>query len=403
MKDKLFTIAQYLHPTRISAVAAYLLKDEAISGKLILIALLLALIAANTPFAPWYEALFHSNLTLGIADWTLSMDLRHWINEGLMAFFFLVVGLELKRELVHGELRHKDKAVLPLAAAIGGMIVPALIFIAFNFGRETIDGWAIPTATDIALAVGILALLGDRVPPSIRIFLLALAIVDDIIAVTIIAVFYSTDLNIAALISMSALAGAIYWYGKFRTLPMWAFAISGVVLWLLTLESGIHPSIAGAILGLIAPIAGKGKASDQVAERAEKAMIPFTTLIVVPLFAFANTGIALGATDFTTDVALSLGGGIIAGLVIGKFLGIVGASWLMVKLGFARLPAGARWEHIAGIGFLAGIGFTVAIFVTDLAYSNPEYVMISKISIIIASALAGIIGLVLLRKAQSKT
>lgn len=401
MKDKLFTIARYLHPTRISAVAAYLLKDEAISGKLILIALILALIAANTPLAPWYEALLHTELTIGFGEWSLSMDLRHWISEGLMVFFFLVVGLELKRELVHGELRHKETAILPFAAAVGGMIVPALIFVGLNFGKDTIDGWAIPTATDIALAVGILALLGDRIPASIRIFLLALAIVDDIIAVTIIALFYSSDINTLALSAVFVLAVFIYCVGRFRTLPMWAFIIGGTLLWLLTLESGIHPSIAGAILGLIAPIASRKKPGEQVAERAEKAMIPFTTLVVVPLFAFANTGIVLSATDISVDTAVSLGGGIVAGLVLGKFLGIFGASWLMVKLGFARLPSEAGWSHIAGIGFLAGIGFTVALFVTDLAFTNSEYVYIAKLSIIVASAIAALIGLLILRRTKA--
>lgn len=402
MKDKFFTIAKYLHPARISAVGVYLLKDEAISGKLILASLILALIAANTPFAPWYEAYLHSELTVGFGDWTLSMDLKHWISEGLMVFFFLVVGLELKRELIKGELRYKETAILPFAAAVGGMIVPALIFIAFNFGKDTIDGWAIPTATDIALAVGILALLGDKIPTSIRIFLLALAIVDDIIAVLIIAAFYSGDLNILALVFMVVVAATIYLYGRFRILPMWVFIVGGVALWLLTLESGVHPSIAGAILGLIAPIASKKKPGDQVAERAEKAMIPFTTLIVVPLFAFANTGIVLSVTDFDVTTLISLGGGIVAGLVIGKFVGIFGASWLMVKLGYARLPAGSGWGHIAGIGLLAGIGFTVAIFVTDLAFTNPEHVMISKLSIIIASVVAAIVGLVTLRKAKTR-
>lgn len=182
---------------------------------------------------------------------------------------------------------------------------------------------------------------------------------------------------------------------------MWAFIIGGTLLWLLTLESGIHPSIAGAILGLIAPIASRKKPGEQVAERAEKAMIPFTTLVVVPLFAFANTGIVLSATDISVDTAVSLGGGIVAGLVLGKFLGIFGASWLMVKLGFARLPSEAGWSHIAGIGFLAGIGFTVALFVTDLAFTNSEYVYIAKLSIIVASAIAALIGLLILRRTKA--
>lgn len=384
MKQKIFSVAEYL------------LKDEAIGGKLILAALAVALVAANTPFAPWYEALFQSKFVIGFGDWQLSMDLRHWISEGLMTFFFLVAGLELKRELVAGELRHKAAAVLPFAAAVGGMIVPALIFVGFNVGRETIGGWAIPTATDIALAVGVLALLGSRIPSSIRIFLLALAIVDDILAIIVIAVFYNSDLHVAALIAMIAVAGSIYWLGKYRSLPLWLFGIGGVALWLLTLESGIHPSIAGAALGLIAPLASRGRPDMQIAERIEKAMVPLAALVVVPLFAFANTGIALGSVDLRGDTAALLGASIITGLVLGKFIGIFGASWVMVKLGFASLPTGASWRHIAGVGFLAGIGFTVAIFVTDLAFTNPQYVMVAKISIIVASVVAALIGLAIL-------
>lgn len=384
MKQKIFSVAEYL------------LKDEAIGGKLILAALAVALVAANTPFAPWYEALFQSKFVIGFGDWQLSMDLRHWISEGLMTFFFLVAGLELKRELVAGELRHKAAAVLPFAAAVGGMIVPALIFVGFNVGRETIGGWAIPTATDIALAVGVLALLGSRIPSSIRIFLLALAIVDDILAIIVIAVFYNSDLHVAALIAMIAVAGSIYWLGKYRSLPLWLFGIGGVALWLLTLESGIHPSIAGAALGLIAPLASRGRPDMQIAERIEKAMVPLAALVVVPLFAFANTGIALGSVDLRGDTAALLGASIITGLVLGKFIGIFGASWVMVKLGFASLPTGASWRHIAGVGFLAGIGFTVAIFVTDLTFTNPQYVMVAKISIIVASVVAALIGLAIL-------
>ncbi len=399
MKDKLLNFARLLRPNQLSALTEYLLKDEAISGKLILVAVALALLAANTPIAPWYEALLHTSLVVGVGSWNVSLDLLHWVSEGLMVFFFLVVGLELKRELVHGDLRHKRTAVLPFAAAVGGMLAPALLFTAFNAGKETIAGWAIPTATDIALAVGVLALLGNRIPSSVRIFILALAIVDDILAIVVIALFYNTDLNLTALAAVSVIALLMYALGKRRQLPVWAFIAGGVILWLLALSSGVHPSIIGALLGLIAPMSSRKHPEEQVAEKAERAMIPFSTLVVVPLFAFASAGIPFDLSKISGDTFIALGGGIVAGLVVGKALGIFGASWLMVKMGFARLPKGASWSHIIGIGSLAGIGFTVALFVTDLAFSSKEFVTTAKLSIFIASAIAALFGLLILRQA----
>lgn len=397
MKDKLIFLAQRLRRTHITEPVEALLRDEAFSGKIILVAVALALIAANSPLMPWYDGLLHSELSLGFSDWNISLDIKHWISEGLMVFFFLVVGLELKRELLRGKLRRKETAILPLAAAIGGMIVPALIFVSFNLNRETISGWAIPTATDIALAVGILALLGDRIPASVRIFLLALAIVDDILAVIVIAIFYNTGLDVALLLAMLALAASVYLLGRFRLLPMWGFVIAGIVMWILSLDSGIHPSIIGALLGFIAPMISKTDIEEQLGEKVERAIIPLSTLVVVPLFAFANTGVNFKLNDINMDDAIPLGGGIIAGLVIGKIAGILGASWIMVKIGLAKLPENARWSHIVGIGSLSGIGFTVAIFVTDLSFTNPEYVTLAKLSIFAASAIAAVIGLLILR------
>jgi len=402
MKDTLFNFVRLLRPRRLSALAEQLLKDEAIGGKLILVAVVLALIAANTPIASWYDGLLHTELGVAIGSWSLSLDLSHWISEGLMVFFFLVVGLELRRELVRGELRHKQTAILPLAAAVGGMLVPALLFVMFNAGRETITGWAIPTATDIALAVGVLALLGNRIPSSVRIFILALAIVDDILAIVVIAAFYSTALNLTALVAVSVIALAVYLLGRRRLLPMWAFLVAGVVLWLLTLSSGIHPSIVGALLGLIAPMSSHKHPGDQIAEKTERAMIPFSTLVVVPLFAFASAGISFDLGGVSSDTFVSLGGGIIAGLVVGKALGVFGASWLMVKMNIARLPDQASWTHIVGVGSLAGIGFTVALFVTDLALKTPELVTTAKLSIFVASAIAAALGLFILSQAKVK-
>ncbi len=400
MKERLKSITKRLHRDRLTATAEHLLRDEAISGKLILAAVAVALLVANTPLFPFYDAFLHTDLRLGFNGWEIAFDIKHWIGEGLMVFFFLVVGLELKRELVRGELRDRRKAILPVAAAVGGMVLPALIFLAINMGRETSDGWAIPTATDIALAVGILTLAGKHIPSSVRIFLLALAIVDDILAVMVIALFFNSGLEPLILAAMFVIGLQAYLLGKRGLLPMWGFVFVGIVMWLLAIQSGVHPSIIGVVLGFMAPMASHRNPGEQIAERAERAMIPFSTLFVVPIFAFANTGLNFNSGPINLETAVPLGGGIIAGLVLGKALGVLGMTWLLVKTGIADLPHRARWSHIAGVGVLAGIGFTVAIFVTDLAFTNEEYILISKLGIFIASAFTAVLGLAILRFAK---
>ncbi len=401
LKDKLAQITKKLHPARLSELATYLLKDEAISGKLIIGATVLALLAANTALSSLYNGFLHTNLTIGLGSWALSKDLQHWIDEGLMAIFFLVVGLELKRELVKGELRKIKTATLPFAAAIGGMIVPALIYMALNRGSDSFSGWAIPMATDIAFAVGILALLGKRVPSSIRLFLLTLAIVDDIGAVIVIAVFYSTGINLYMLAIAATIAALILILQKLKLLNMSVFVVAAIGIWLAINASGVHPSIAGAIIGLLAPLTAWSLNKEPIAERLERFTIPVSTLLVVPLFAFANTGIVLSLSSFKDTSALPIAGGIILGLVVGKILGILGASWLVIKLKYAELPIGANWSHIVGVGFLAGIGFTVAIFVTDLAFTAEDYVTIAKISIFAASVISALIGLIVLQRSKT--
>lgn len=400
LKDKLVQITKRLHPARFSELASYLLKDEAISGKLIIGATVLALLAANTALGSSYNSFLHTNLTIGLGDWTLSKDLQHWIDEGLMAIFFLVVGLELKRELIKGELRKIKTATLPFAAAIGGMIVPALIYMIINKGGDSFSGWAIPMATDIAFAVGILALLGKRVPSSIRLFLLTLAIVDDIGAVIVIAVFYSSGINLLMLAITAAIAILILVFQKIQMLNMPVFVAAAFGIWLAINASGVHPSIAGALIGLLAPLTVRSLRKQPIAESLERFTIPLSTLIIVPLFAFANTGVVLSLSSFKHASVPPIAGGIILGLVIGKVLGVLGASWLVVKLKYAELPSGAKWSHIVGVGFLAGIGFTVAIFVTELAFTADEYVKIAKINIFVASVISGLIGLIVLRRTK---
>lgn len=373
------------------------MRDEAISGKLILIATAVALLVVNTALRSLYEGFWQTNLQIGIGDWTLSKDLRHWVNEGLMAVFFLVVGLELKRELVRGELRKINTAILPFAAAVGGMVVPALIYISLNLGSDSYSGWAIPMATDIAFAIGILAFIGKGIPASVRLFLLTLAIVDDIGAVIIIAVFYNTDIHVGMLLLAIGIAVALLLLQQLKLLKMSLFIGAGFLFWLAVNASGVHASIAGALLGLLAPVAASENSNQSITERLERFTIPVSTLFVVPLFAFANTGIVLSLNSFQNERALPIAGGIIIGLVVGKVLGIVGASWLMVKLRLAHLPPRASWNHIIGVGLLAGIGFTVSIFVTELAFTGQDYTDISKISIFAASFISGSLGLWVLK------
>ncbi|MBL8159076.1 Na+/H+ antiporter NhaA [Candidatus Saccharibacteria bacterium] len=388
-------ILKKLHPARVPQLLTTLLKDEAISGKFIIGATVLALIAANSPLAGLYQSILHLDASAGIGNLVLHKDLRHWINDALMAIFFLVVGLEIKRECLRGELRKLKTAALPFAAAIGGMVVPALIFLSLNTGTEAAGGWAIPMATDIAFAVGVLALLGRRVPASLRLFLLTLAIVDDIGAVLVIALFYSSGISLPMLAIAAVASLIILLLGQLGRLNMSLYIAGCVLIWLAINASGVHPSIAGIVMGVIAPLAGSGPS---IAERTERFLIPISTLFVIPLFAFANTGIILSAGNLEHIAALPLALGIIGGLFIGKVAGITAASWLMVRFGLAHLPNGVNWHHIGGVGLLAGIGFTVSIFITGLAFESDQLVAVAKLSIVIASVLSGLLGLLVLRR-----
>ncbi|TAH33740.1 Na+/H+ antiporter NhaA [Candidatus Saccharibacteria bacterium] len=395
-------IRRAVHATRIPAVAAYLLRDEAISGKFILGAVALALLCANTALASWYEHLWHTELSIGLGSWSLTYDLQHWVNEALMAIFFLVVGLEIKRELVRGDLRHRKTALLPIGAALGGMVVPALLYLAFTHGTATAQGWAIPMATDIALAVGVLSIVGKYVPASLKLFLLTLAIVDDIGAILVIGLFYGSGFDPTMLLFAGLVCMAVVILGRKSWLPLWLYMVLGVALWLALQAGGVHASIAGALLGLATPIAARHKpGTPELAERVERHAIPWSTLVIVPIFVFANTGVALSLSGFSEPGAGAMAAGILAGLCIGKVVGIVGTSWLLTRLGWAKLPTGSTWRHIGGAGFVAGIGFTVSIFVTELAFGGqPEYENSAKLSIFAASILSALVGLVVLRRTK---
>lgn len=402
MKIENLDLSRIFEPTKIPQLVKTLLRDEAISGKLILAAAILALVLANTPLRAAYDHIWHTNLSIGLGNWSLAMNLRHWVNEGLMTFFFLVIGLEIKREIVKGELRKFRTALLPIAAAIGGMIVPALIYIIFTVGSVGFRGWAIPMATDIAFAVGLLALLGNRVSASLKLFLLTLAIVDDIGAIIVIIVFYGTGLNLLMAGVVVGLSLFLFAIRKSKWFGMQLFIIIGAAMWLAMNATGIHASITGVVLGLLAPVHAYFPKKTPLAEQVQKWAIPLSTLLVVPLFAFANTGVDLLHSSFSGD-APSIALGIAVGLIVGKVVGIVGTSYLVVKLGFAKLPVRTSWGQMIGIGLLAGIGFTVSIFVTDLAFGgNNQLVSIAKLSIFAASAVSGLLGLYVLKKTLVK-
>jgi Na+:H+ antiporter, NhaA family len=413
-------------------------------GILLIAATVIALIWANSPWAEGYAALWHTKLSVGVGDFSLTKDLTHWINDGLMAVFFLVVGLEIKREVLVGELSSVRGAALPVAAAVGGAVVPALIYLAINAGTEGAAGWGIPMATDIAFALGVLALLGERAPVGLKVFLTALAIVDDIVAVLVIALFYTSEISWGALgvggLFLAALIVANL-IGVGRTL---VYALLGVGLWLTFLLSGVHATIAGVLLAFTVPASSfinpsaflergryvldrfekageKGESSvlaneeRQAALHAlnhaayelepplhelEHALHPWVVFAIMPIFALANAGVPLGggiAEALTTPVAL----GIVVGLVVGKQLGITLFAWLAVKGGVSELPRGIGWRHVYGAGWLAGIGFTMSLFITDLAFSEGSLVEAAKLGILAASLIAGIVGWAILRGASS--
>lgn len=384
----------------IPAIVSSIFRDESVGAKLVFVAAILSLIAVNSSFHEVYELIWQTKLGVAIGDWGLTLDLRHWINEGLMAIFFLVVGLEIKRELIKGTLRNRRDAVLPIGAAIGGMIVPALLFLAINIGSPGATGWGIPIATDIAFVIAIVVLLGRCVPISLKIFLLTLAIVDDIGAVIIIGLFYAETINYFFLALTLAITFSL-WRLQTKLSPRISlFLLIGSILWLTAQLSGIQASITGAILGLLAPL----KASEKdisIAERLEKYFLPVSTFFVLPLFAFVNAGFVLTTNSLKEPGAWSVASGILLGLVVGKVIGITGASWLLIKYKGLRLPEGASWRHMTGIGFIAGIGFTVSIFIAESAfYINTPYLQVAKMSVFAASIISALIGIFILKKGR---
>jgi Na+:H+ antiporter, NhaA family len=398
------------------------LHTEAAGGVALVVATIAALLWANSPWDASYNDLWTTDLAVSLGGWELDLELRDWINDGLMALFFFVVGLEIKRELVEGELRDRRRAALPAGAALGGMIAPAVIYAAFNAGGGALDGWGIPMATDIAMAVGVLSLIGSRVVPSLKLFLLTLAIVDDIGAIVAIAVFYTDDIHGDALLASVGLVLAVAAMRRAGVGSLAAYAVVGAGLWLTLHASGIHATLAGVVLGLMAPTqpvrrpelidaAELAEASSQpprgrtagvegetvsVVEWLEHVLHPWTGFVVVPLFALANAGIPLSRDTIGDAMSSPVAGGIVVGLVAGKVVGISGFTWLAVRLRIARLPENTTWSDIVAVSAVAGIGFTVSIFVTGLAFGGDPLEHVAKVAVLVASLLAAAIGSTLL-------
>lgn len=375
------------------------LHDEAAGGVVLLLAAAAALLWANSPWPGSYVHVWHTELTLGRGSWAVTEDLQHWVNDGLMAVFFFVVGLEIKRELVAGELRDRRAAVLPAVAAAGGVVLPALLFLAIVRGGDAARGWGVPMATDIAFAAGVLAVLGRGAGAGTRLFLLSIAIVDDLIAIGVIAVFYTGTIHLSWLVAAAVAVVAIVVMRRWFASP-WAYVLPALVLWFTVLESGVHATVAGVLLGLLTPVGPfRGR---EVALDLEHRLHPVSAFAVVPLFALANAGVYLRDGALTTALTQRLTWAVVVGLVVGKTVGICGSTFGLLRLRLGALPAGMARREVWPVGALGGIGFTVALFVADLAFPDPGLGSQAKVGILLGSVLAAVAGGVLLRAVSAR-
>jgi len=376
-------------PKRALSALQDFLHDEAAGGIVLVVGALVAVVWANSPVSESYTNFWGQYLTLGWGPTALTENLQHWVNDGLMVVFFFVVGLEIKRELAIGELQDARAAALPAAAALGGVVVPALIFVALTSG-DAGAGWGIPMATDIAFAVGVLALLGDRVPTGAKLLLLSAAIVDDIIAITVIALFYTESVSLAWLGGAVAGLAVVVVLRRLGVNAIWPYVLVGSVVWVATLESGVHATIAGVALGLLTPAGEVG--GRNVLTTLEHRLHPWSAFVVVPLFALANAGVGFGGGLLGEALSTAMPWAIALGLVIGKIVGISAAVWLAVRTGLGRLPHGVGPLHVVAVAAVAGIGFTVSLFIADLAYDDPALTETAKVGIFVGSLLAAAIG-----------
>jgi NhaA family Na+:H+ antiporter len=425
---------------RVSTPFEHFIHSQTTTGLVLMLMTVLALILANSPLADAYTHFFHTNIDLNVGSWKLSHTLHHWINDGLMAIFFFMVGLEIKREILVGELSNIKVAILPILSAIGGMVLPALIYLSINAGEVGVNGWGIPMATDIAFAISALVLLGNRVSPALVTFLVALAIVDDLGAVIVIALFYTEQINFLPLMLAGGSFAIMVLFNRFGIHSILAYFIVGVFMWFFMLESGVHATIAGVIAALAIPSRPKlaptdfthhtkdlldeydnyPVATDHTMHEEQKAILlnikdtidavgsPAArlehdlhlpvSLLIIPLFALANAGISIDFSSISNTIVEPVALGIIAGLILGKIIGIAGVAWLAIKLGIAKLPQGSTMSQLFGVAALGGIGFTMSIFVADLAFvGNSELIFQAKIGILAASLFAGVFGYIWLR------
>jgi len=370
-------------------------ESEKSSGIILIICTLISLLIANSAFGTQYLDIWSVTFA--------GLSIEHWVNDGLMAIFFLLIGLELERELYNGELSNFKNALLPVIAAIGGIACPALIHFAFNANTTTQAGIGIPMATDIAFALGALALLGNRIPLSLKIFLAALAVIDDLGAIIVIAIFYTAKISSVYLVAaVLVLVILILLNRVFRIMMLTPYLIGGAILWFCMLKSGIHATIAGVVLAFAIPFSARTDNEKSPSRRLENILHKPVAFLILPIFALANTGIII-SSDWAQNLASANSLGIMAGLIIGKPLGIMVFCLIAVTLGFCKLPTGLNWKHIFGAGLLGGIGFTMSIFITNLAFvGNPDAITASKIAVLLASLVAGLLGFFWLRYSNNK-
>lgn len=380
---------------RLTKLFVEFMKSEQASGVILILCTIASVAIANSPFGNGYLEFWHLNIGIELGAFALDQSVEHWINDGMMAIFFLLIGLEIERELYTGELSSLKKASLPLLAAVGGMAFPALFHFLFNRGTETQNGIGIPMATDIAFALGVLALLSSKIPSSLKVFLAALAIIDDLGAIAIIALFYTKGISIFHLSLAIGIFVGLLVLNRLKVHVLWAYLIPGLFMWYFMLESGVHATVTGVLLAFALPYGDGSESSPSY--RLQHVLHKPVAFFIVPLFALANTGILL-SEGWLQGLSNSNNLGIFFGLFLGKPIGITLLCLVAVRLGISRLPDDLSWLHIIGTGFLAGIGFTMSIFITLLAFNDPNYILGSKIATLLTSLLAGITGYIILSK-----
>ncbi|MFC3197035.1 Na+/H+ antiporter NhaA [Parapedobacter deserti] len=373
---------------------------DSASGITLLVFLVISLTIANSPLGPGFESLLVTKIGFETTAVHLRYSVLHWINDGLMAIFFLMVGIEIKQELAHGQLSSARKASLPFFAALGGMLVPAAIYVLFNADTSTRHGWGIPMATDIAFAIGILSILGKRVPVALKVFLTALAIVDDLGAILVIAIFYTAELQSTYLLYALGIFALLMFINRMGVKSLWFYLIPGLFMWYFIHHSGVHATIAGVLTAFAIPLQGR-KGGHSPIQHVEHAIATPVNFLIMPLFALANTNIRFEG-GMLEGLASPLGMGIIAGLFIGKPLGITLLSYIAVRLRISELPKGTNWLQVIAIGLMGGIGFTMSIFIALLSFVDPHYQTEAKFAILVASALSGVLGYLLLKRLGKK-